>query len=55
MSRTHNENQLDRACGALLGLPAVDAVGTKVKFTPRGSFAPLTGMVGAGPFDLPGP
>lgn len=39
--------------GALLGLACGDAVGTTVEFCPRGSFAPLTDMVGGGPFDLP--
>lgn len=45
-------NRLDRARGALLGLAAGDAVGTTVEFKPRGSFAPLTDMVGGGPFGL---
>ncbi len=44
--------QLDRFRGCLLGLAAGDAVGTTVEFRPRGSFAPLTGMVGGGPFRL---
>lgn len=38
--------------GALLGLAAGDAVGTTVEFKPRGSFTPLTDMVGGGPFGL---
>lgn len=42
----------DRFRGCLLGLAAGDAVGTTVEFRPRGSFAPLTGMVGGGPFRL---
>lgn len=42
----------DRAAGALVGLACGDAVGTTVEFRPRGSFAPLTDMVGGGPFDL---
>ena len=42
----------DRAFGALLGLAVGDAVGTTVEFRPRGSFAPLTDMVGGGPFRL---
>ena len=37
---------------ALLGLAAGDAVGTTVEFRPPGSFAPVTDMVGGGPFDL---
>jgi ADP-ribosyl-[dinitrogen reductase] hydrolase len=43
---------LDRYQGALLGLACGDAVGTTVEFSPRGSFAPLTGMQGGGPFGL---
>ena len=41
-----------RARGALLGLAVGDAVGTTVEFKPRGSFKPLTDMVGGGPFQL---
>lgn len=50
-----NQPQLDRinrARGALLGLAVGDAIGTTVEFMPRGSFAPLTDMVGGGPFNL---
>lgn len=43
---------LDRFEGALLGLACGDAVGTTLEFQPRGSFAPLTDMVGGGPFSL---
>lgn len=42
----------DRFGGCLLGLAAGDAVGTSVEFSPRGSFSPLTDMVGGGPFHL---
>ena len=42
----------DRARGALLGLACGDAVGTTVEFAPRGSFPPVTDMVGGGPFRL---
>lgn len=42
----------DRARGCLLGLAAGDAVGATVEFKPRGSFTPLTDMVGGGPFGL---
>lgn len=42
----------DRFLGCLLGLATGDAVGTTVEFRPRGSFTPLTGMVGGGPFRL---
>jgi len=45
-------NQKKRYQGALLGLAAGDAVGTTVEFKPRGSFTPLTDMVGGGPFRL---
>jgi ADP-ribosyl-[dinitrogen reductase] hydrolase len=44
--------RLDRYRGCLLGLAVGDAVGTAVEFRPRGSFAPLTDMVGGGPFGL---
>lgn len=43
---------LDRYEGALLGLAVGDALGTTVEFKPRGSFTPLTGIVGGGPFQL---
>lgn len=42
----------ERYRGALLGLACGDAVGTSVEFQPRGSFPPLTDMVGGGPFHL---
>jgi len=42
----------NRFRGCLLGLAAGDAVGTTVEFRPRGSFTPLTDMVGGGPFHL---
>lgn len=41
-----------RYLATLLGLAAGDAVGTTVEFSPRGSFAPVTGMTGGGPFNL---
>ena len=43
---------LDRFRGCLLGLACGDAVGVSCEFMPRGSFEPLTGMTGGGPFDL---
>lgn len=43
---------LERYRGALLGLACGDAVGTTVEFQPRGSFEPLTDMIGGGPFRL---
>ncbi|WP_296739901.1 ADP-ribosylglycohydrolase family protein, partial [Variovorax sp.] len=42
----------DRFRGTLLGLACGDAVGTRVEFRPRGSFVPVTGMQGGGPFGL---
>lgn len=42
----------DRYLGALLGLACGDAVGTTVEFRSRGSFVPVTDMVGGGPFGL---
>lgn len=42
----------DRFRGALVGLACGDAVGTTVEFMPRKSFAPVTDMVGGGPFNL---
>lgn len=43
----------NRYRGALLGLAAGDALGTTVEFQAPGTFKPLTGMVGGGPFRLP--
>lgn len=43
---------LNRYQGCLLGLAVGDAVGTTVEFKPRGSFPPVRGMTGGGPFDL---
>ena len=42
----------ERYRGALLGLACGDAVGTTVEFKPRGTFEPLTDMIGGGPFRL---
>jgi ADP-ribosyl-[dinitrogen reductase] hydrolase len=42
----------ERYRGALLGLACGDALGAPVSFCKRGSFAPLTGMVGGGFFQL---
>ncbi|NVZ22596.1 ADP-ribosylglycohydrolase family protein [Pseudomonas costantinii] len=42
----------DRYRGCLLGLACGDAVGTTVEFMPRGTFAPVTDMLGGGPFQL---
>ena len=43
---------LDRFRGCLLGLAVGDAVGTTLEFKPKGSFTPITDMVGGGPFRL---
>ncbi|MFO0796286.1 MAG: ADP-ribosylglycohydrolase family protein [Gemmataceae bacterium] len=42
----------DRYRGALLGLAAGDALGTTLEFKSRGTFAPLTDVVGGGPFGM---
>lgn len=42
----------ERFRGCLLGLATGDAVGTTVEFQRRGSFPPVTDMVGGGPFKL---
>ncbi len=47
-----NMPEVERFQGTLLGLAAGDAVGTTVEFSPRGTFVPLTDMVGGGPFGL---
>jgi ADP-ribosyl-[dinitrogen reductase] hydrolase len=47
-----NAERLDLARGCLLGLAVGDAIGTTVEFKPRGSFTPMTDMVGGGPFGL---
>jgi len=52
MSSTPQITLADRARGALLGLACGDAVGTTVEFKLRGTFHPLTDMVGGGPFRL---
>jgi len=45
--------ELDRSKGALLGLAVGDALGTTLEFRERGTFTPITDMVGGGPFNLP--
>lgn len=42
----------ERARGCLLGLAVGDAVGAAVEFRPRGTFPPLTDLVGGGPHHL---
>lgn len=48
---THSDTR-NRTLGCLLGLACGDAVGTTVEFKPRGTFPPMTDMVGGGPFGL---
>ena len=43
---------LNRYRGCLLGLAVGDAIGTTVEFKSRGTFHPITDMVGGGPFHL---
>lgn len=43
---------LDQARGMLIGLAVGDALGTTLEFQTRGSFEPITDIVGGGPFDL---
>lgn len=45
-------SQLERFQGGLLGLACGDALGTTLEFKHRGSFEPITDMVGGGPFNL---
>ncbi len=42
----------DRYRGCLLGLAVGDAIGATLEFKPRGTFAPITDMVGGGPHRL---
>lgn len=42
----------DRLRGALIGLAVGDALGTTLEFEPPGTFAPISDMVGGGPFRL---
>jgi len=43
---------IDRYRGALMGLATGDALGTTLEFKSPGSFEPITGIVGGGPFGL---
>lgn len=42
----------EKYIGCLLGLACGDAVGTTLEFAERGTFTPITDMVGGGPFNL---
>ena len=46
------KDESDRFRGCLLGLAAGDAVGTTLEFRARGSFHPISDMIGGGPFGL---
>ena len=50
--RSNGPSTQQRYLGALLGLAAGDALGTTIEFSPPGTFAPVTNMVGGGPFGL---
>ncbi len=52
MNSQESEQVGDRAIGCLLGLAVGDAIGTTLEFSFRDTYAPLTDMVGGGPFDL---
>lgn len=52
MNRLEAVTTQDRFIGCLLGLACGDAVGTTVEFSPRGTFPPVTDMIGGGPFGL---
>lgn len=43
---------IDRYRGCLLGLAAGDALGTTLEFRAPGTFRPITGILGGGPFGL---
>ena len=42
----------DRFEGCFLGLATGDALGTTLEFKPRGTFEPITDLIGGGPFNL---
>ncbi|MGB6058717.1 MAG: ADP-ribosylglycohydrolase family protein, partial [Microthrixaceae bacterium] len=49
---TGGRSNRGRAIGALIGLAIGDAVGTALEFQRPGSFAPISDIVGGGPFRL---
>lgn len=49
----HRTPFADRARGAFWGLAVGDALGTTLEFCEPGSFTPIDGMIGGGPFNLP--
>ncbi|MGH1469917.1 MAG: ADP-ribosylglycohydrolase family protein [Cellvibrionaceae bacterium] len=50
--KINDTQMLNRLKGALVGLACGDAVGTTLEFATRGTFKPITDMVGGGPFNL---
>ena len=46
------EDKIDRFRGCLLGLAVGDAIGTTAEFKPRGTFPPVSDLIGQGPFNL---
>lgn len=52
VNRSETVGLQDRFLGCLLSLACGDAVGTSVEFSPRGTFPPVTNMVGGGLFGL---
>ncbi len=47
-----NPSTHDRAIGSLVGLAVGDALGTTLEFSRPSTFAPITDMIGGGPFSL---
>lgn len=50
--RRRDQGLLDRHRACLLGLAVGDALGTTLECRAPGTFDPIDGMVGGGPFDL---
>ena len=51
-SNSESMTTLSRYKGSLLGLAVGDALGTTLEFKEPGTFSPITGMMGGGPFNL---
>ncbi len=51
--KNHHTQKRNRAIGALTGLAVGDALGVPAEFQARGSFSPVTDMMGGGIFNLP--
>ena len=52
MTNENTKKLRNRYRGALLGLACGDALGTTLEFKPPGTFAPISDMIGGGPFSL---